>query len=251
MTSLSSPLNATVLVVDDETDLMHLVRYNLQKEGLNVLCASDAASAKKLIQQQRPDLMILDWMMPDQSGLELCRQLKSQPETASIPVIMLTARSAEGDRIAGFESGAEDYVVKPFSPKELVLRVKALLNRTQKEGGGSTPWDGPLMIGPIAIYPAEYRVTVDGSPIQLTQIEFDILKSLAMAPNRVHSREQILTAVWQEDAELVLDRTVDAHVKRLRGKLGSARDLLETVRGVGYRLVHVSDLASLSSASPA
>lgn len=242
MTATSLPINATVLVVDDETDLMHLVRYNLQKEGLTVLCANDATSAKKLIQQQRPDLMILDWMMPDQSGLELCRQLKSQPETAAIPVIMLTARSAEGDRIAGFESGAEDYVVKPFSPKELVLRVKALLNRTQKEG--ATPWDGPLMIGPIAIYPAEYRVTVDGTPLQLTQIEFDILKTLASAPNRVLSREQILTAVWQEDAELVLDRTVDAHVKRLRGKLASARDLLETVRGVGYRLVHVNDLSA-------
>ncbi|MFN8615087.1 MAG: response regulator transcription factor [Vampirovibrionales bacterium] len=242
---MSNPIPTPhILVVDDETDLMHLVRYNLQKEGFTVFCASDAAQAKQLLAQHAVHLVVLDWMMPDQSGLDLCRELKANPETKPIPVIMLTARSAEGDRIAGFESGAEDYVVKPFSPKELVLRVKALLGRTLTSSQIAA--ETPIIVGPITIYPAEYRVTVYESPVALTQIEFDILKTLALAPNRVLSREQILSAVWEDDAELILDRTVDAHVKRLRGKLAEGRTLLETVRGVGYRL---TSAASLSEAA--
>lgn len=235
-------LPATILVVDDEADLLRLVRYNLLKEGFTVLCAEDGAQAYQLLADNTPDLMILDLMLPDKSGVELCTELKTQAETAKIPIIMLTARSSEQDRIHGFEAGAEDYVVKPFSPKELVLRVKALLIRTRQDAVGKDEGDTqgaltPVSIGPLTLYPNDYRVLVNQQAIPLTQLEFDILQLLVLGPNRVHSREQILEAVWADEAELVLDRTVDAHMKRLRGKLGPhARDLIETVRGVGYRM---------------
>lgn len=231
-------LPATILVVDDEADLLRLVRYNLLKEGFTVVCAEDGNAVYQQLSETTPDLMILDLMLPDKSGVSLCQELKANPATAKIPIIMLTARSSEQDRVNGFEAGAEDYVVKPFSPKELILRVKALLTRTRQEAvNHSVAPEATLTLGPITLIPNEYQAFVAGEPVHLTQIEFDILQLLAEAPNRVLSREKILNAVWADEAELVLDRTVDAHVKRLRGKLGEqARDLIETVRGVGYRL---------------
>lgn len=232
-------LPATVLIVDDEADLLRLVRYNLLKEGFTVVCAEDGAEAYQKLKDVTPDLMILDLMLPDKSGINLCKELKTSPDTAHIPIIMLTARSSEQDRVNGFEAGAEDYVVKPFSPKELVLRAKALLIRTRQEAVGKqqNAAEKPIEVGPICLIPDQYQVTVDGQSVALTQIEFDILQLLVSSPNRVHSREKILQGVWADEAELILDRTVDAHVKRLRGKLGpNARDLIETVRGVGYRL---------------
>lgn len=229
---------STILVVDDEHDLVNLVRYNLEKEGYEVICAYDGTSASQLAWEKHPDLIVLDLMLPDRSGYDICKEIKGHEKTRSIPVIMLTARSSERDRITGFESGAEDYVVKPFSPKELVLRVKAMLGRTKP----STP--NVIEVNQIVIFPEEYRVMVSGEEISLTQIEYSILLNLAKYPNVVKTREQILDDVWQEEATDVLDRTVDAHVKRLRSKLGDARDCLETVRGVGYRLTTKNAMAS-------
>jgi two-component system phosphate regulon response regulator PhoB len=221
-----------ILVVDDEKDLVNLVRYNLDKEGFDVICAYDGSSVSDMVRSQHPNLIILDLMLPDRSGYDICKDLKADPGTRSIPIIMLTARSSEYNRVTGFECGVEDYVTKPFSPKELVLRVKAMLARTTAR---FTP--SPLIrIGPIRIHPEEYRVFVQDQEVALTQTEFQILMTLAEQPNRVKTREQILETVWQDEAETVLDRTVDAQVKRLRAKLGDARNLIETVRGMGYRL---------------
>ncbi|MBK8189733.1 MAG: response regulator transcription factor [Vampirovibrionales bacterium] len=231
-------MKPTILIVEDEPDLVNLLRYNLQKEGYDVVYALNGKIALELAWDKRPDLIILDLMLPDRSGIDVCREIKSHEALARTPIIMLTARSSEIDRISGFEAGAEDYVVKPFSPKELLWRVRAMLGRTRP----TTP--ETLLFGPMAIYPGEYRVTVDGVEAPLTSLEFQILLVLAQYPNVVKTREQILQSVWQEEAVEVLDRTVDAHVKRLRSKLGAARDAVETVRGVGYRLTTTSSAAS-------
>jgi len=237
-----------ILVVDDEQDLVNLVRYNLQKEGYDVLCAYEGASVVDLVWSRKPALIILDLMLPDRSGVDICREIKSNPQIKAIPIIMLTARSSEEDRVRGFEAGAEDYVVKPFSPKELTLRVKAMLARTLP------PSPDVLQVGPLTIWPNEYRVSVkplsimgNGTTalaskpateeVHLTQSEFQLLLLLAKHPNVVKTREQLLAELWQDEAEVVLDRAVDAQIKRLRAKLGSARDTIETVRGVGYRMV--------------
>lgn len=225
-------MKPTILVVDDEHDLVNLVRYNLQKEGYDVLCAYDGSTALELVWSKRPDLIVLDLMLPDKSGFDICRQIKAEETYRKIPIIMLTARSSEHDRVSGFEAGAEDYVVKPFSPKELVLRVKAMLGRTRQ----SLP--NIVAIGRMTIYPEEFRVFIDNQEVPLTHIEFKILLALARHPNVVKTREQLLEDVWKEGATQILDRAVDAHVKRLRAKLGEERDCIETVRGVGYRLTH-------------
>ncbi len=234
-------MSSTILVVDDEQDLVNLVCYNLKKEGYEVICAYNGTSALELTWEKQPDLIILDLMLPDRSGVDLCREIKGDEKMKKIPIIMLTARSSESDRISGFEAGAEDYVVKPFSPKELTLRVKAMLGRTKAEIPDT------LELGHLTIMPREYRVLVADEEITLTHIEFKILTVLASFPNVVKTREQILEAVWKEDAEEILDRTVDAHVKRLRGKLGIARDAIETVRGIGYRLNHKPTSAPTTS----
>jgi len=237
-----------ILVVDDERDLVNLLRYNLEKAGFLVSSAFEGSTVLPLAIKELPNLIILDLMLPDRSGYDICRDLKTQELTRDIPIIMLTARSSEYNRITGFECGVDDYVIKPFSPKELVLRVKALLARSgayqeRKQSSHQsilkasqvterTVWQ----FGPLSIDAEEFRVFVDGHEVNLTQTEFEILKTLAEAPNRVKTREQILELVWQDEAETVLDRTVDAQVKRLRGKLGNARDMIETVRGIGYRL---------------
>ncbi|WP_373531141.1 response regulator [Vampirovibrio sp.] len=229
-------MTSRILVVDDEKDLVNLVRYNLEKNGLQVESAFNGSSVLPLVESFNPHLIILDLMLPDRSGYDICRDLKSNPETRPIPIIMLTARSSEYNRVTGFECGVEDYVIKPFSPKELVLRVKAILARTA--GGASQTLEAlqSLQLGKLRIFPEEYRVLVDHQEVSLTHTEFKILMALANQPNRVKTREQMLTAVWQEEAESVMDRTVDAQVKRLRAKLGTARDMVETVRGLGYRL---------------
>lgn len=220
-----------ILVVDDEQDLVNLVRYNLQKEGYDVLCAYQGSSVLEMVWAKKPALIILDLMLPDRSGVDICREIKSHPQMKTIPIIMLTARSSEDDRIRGFEAGAEDYVVKPFSPKELVLRVKAMLARTQPEK------EDVLELGMIRIWPDQYKVQVKAADVQLTQSEFRMLLTLARQPNMVKTRERLLREAWEDTGEEVLDRAVDAQIKRLRAKLGDARDCIETVRGVGYRLV--------------
>jgi two-component system phosphate regulon response regulator PhoB len=229
-------MKTRILVVDDEKDLVNLLRYNLEKEGFEVDCAYNGSSVQANVQASMPDLIILDLMLPDRSGYDICRDLKADAATRGIPIIMLTARSSEYNRVTGFECGVEDYVIKPFSPRELMLRVKAILARTAEQRTRVEGDSKQMVLGRLSISPEEYRVLVDAQEVSLTHTEFKILMALAAQPNRVKTREQLLLEVWQDEAETVLDRTVDAQVKRLRAKLGQARDMVETVRGLGYRL---------------
>jgi len=223
-----------ILVVEDETDLAELVSFNLKQEGYGVAVAADGASALAEARRQPPDLILLDLMLPDLSGIEVCRRLRAEAATASVPIIMVTARGEEIDRVLGFEVGADDYVVKPFSPRELVLRVGAVLRR------GTTPLatDEPgetFDIGRMRIDVPRHEVCVDGEPVPLTALEFKLLLDLAHGRGRVQTRDSLLERVWGY-APGIETRTVDTHVKRLREKLGAAARYIETVRGVGYRM---------------
>jgi len=220
-----------VVVVEDERDLLKLVAYNLRQAGFAVEAVSSGEDALGAIERERPDLLILDLMLPGVSGLEVCRRLKSNAETRDIPVVILTARGHEMDRIAGFELGADDYVTKPFSVRELVLRVGAILRRA--EGHAESDGDA-LAAGPIRVDRTAHRVTVDGTEVALTPIEFKLLATLLSRRGRLQSRETLLRDVWDLPKD-VATRTVDAHMKRLREKLGPAGEMIETVRGFGYR----------------
>jgi len=237
---MNSHLTPRVLVVDDEKDLVRLVKYNLEQEGYAVFCAFNGAEALDLAWTKQPDVIVLDLMLPDASGFRLCQEIKAilNPDRPNNPVriLMLTARSAEADRIEGFESGTDDYVVKPFSPRELVLRVKALLDRNKQETTAAQNSSSALEIGAIRVDAKAHRAWVAEEELKLTPIEFKILWVLAQHLNAVRTREQLLKQVWENGGDEILDRTVDAHVKRLRSKLGVAREQLETVRGIGYRL---------------
>ncbi len=222
---------AHVLIVDDEADLAGLVEFNLRAAGLETSVASNGDSALKLAKAKTPDLVLLDLMLPDISGKEVCRRFRADPQLREVPVIMLTARGDEPDRVAGFEAGADDYVTKPFSVRELVLRVHAVLKR-----GGAKSDDASLQSGPLKLDLTAHRFYVDGSEVELTALEFKLLHHLMSRSGRVQTREQLLSDVWgimspQET------RTVDTHVMRLREKLGSGRERVETVRGVGYRML--------------
>jgi len=220
-----------ILVIEDENDLQQLLDYNLRQAGHEVLAALRAEEGLRLARERQPDLIVLDLMLPDLPGTELCKALKRDAGTRDIPVLMLTAKGEEIDRVLGFELGAEDYVVKPFSVRELALRIHALLARrrsTTGEGGA------PLGFGVLRIDEAARRVWIEGREIELTPIEFKLLITLATRRNRVQTRSALLDEVWGIDAELTT-RTVDTHVKRLREKLGPARDYIRTVRGAGYR----------------
>ena len=223
----------SVLLVDDERDLLSLVDFNLRAAGFDTLLATTGEQAILQLRRRVPDIILLDLMLPDMSGTELCRQIKADPRTRHVPVVMLTAKGDELDRVVGFEVGADDYVTKPFSVRELVLRLKAMARRA---GGGRAAERPPEAIGPIRVDVDAHRAFVDGAEIQLTPLEFRLLTTLMARLGRVQSREQLLEDVWEMSSE-VETRTVDTHVKRLREKLGSGRDLLETVRGIGYRLV--------------
>ena len=226
---------ASVLIVDDEKDLASLLEFNLRQAGYETACALSGTEALTQARRRIPDLVLLDLMLPDLSGTEVCRQLKGDPRTSHVPVVMLTARGEELDRVVGFELGADDYVVKPFSMRELVLRVRAVLRRS----GG--PKDRPPeTVGSIRVDTEAHRCWVAGEEVTLTPLEFKLLTTFMSRLGRVQSRERLLSDVWEMSSELET-RTVDTHVKRLREKLGPARDLLETVRGVGYRLVDPSD----------
>ena len=220
-----------VLIVDDEKDLVDLVRYHLEKEGFQCLQASDGLTALRLAREQRPGLLILDLMLPGLDGLEICRQLRRDPMTASLPIIMLTAKAAEVDRVVGLEVGADDYIVKPFSPRELVARVKAVLRRMQASRALPTRQAGTLEVDE-----ARHQARVGGTPVPLTAREFDLLCALMRVNGRVLSREQLLEAVWgYPDASEVESRTVDVHIQRLREKLTAEAGRIVTVKGVGYR----------------
>jgi two-component system, OmpR family, phosphate regulon response regulator PhoB len=227
----------SVLVVDDEQDLLSVLDFNLRSGGFETLLATTGEQALAHLRRRVPDLVLLDLMLPDLSGTELCARIKSDPRTKHVPVVMLTAKGEEIDRVVGFEVGADDYVTKPFSVRELVLRVRAVLRRSR---GGRAEERPPESVGPLRVDLDAHRAFVGGAEIQLTPLEFKLLTTLMARLGRVQSREQLLEDVWEMSSELET-RTVDTHVKRLREKLGSGRDLLETVRGIGYRLVDPSD----------
>lgn len=222
-----------ILVVDDERDIAEVLRHVLAQEGFRVTTAPDGRSALDAARRDRPDLIILDLMLPEVPGLEVLKMLRSGEGTRSIPVLLLTARREEVDRVLGFELGADDYVTKPFSPREVVLRVRAHLKRLAAARSG--PETGKLETGPIVVDLETHEVRVEGEQVHLTITEFRLLADLVNARGRVRTREALLSEVWGYDSE-VLSRTVDTHVRRLRGKLGPAADWLETVRGVGYRI---------------
>ena len=221
-----------MLIVDDERDLAQLLDFNLRQAGHDARIAGNGAEALRMAQTNRPDLVILDLMLPDMSGIDVCRQLKLLPQTRDVPVVMLTARGEETDRVKGLETGADDYVVKPFSVRELILRVGAVLRRSSRVSSGSPD----LSVGLIRMEPGTHRCFVAEQEVHLTLLEFRLLHHLMSRPGRVQSREQLLEEVWGLSSALET-RTIDTHVMRLREKLGAARGYVETVRGIGYRLI--------------
>jgi len=224
-------MSATVLIVDDEKDLVELVRYHLEKDGLTCLEARDGETALQLARARIPDLIVLDLMLPGVDGLEVCRKLRKDPKTASIAIIMLTAKVEEVDRIVGLEMGADDYIVKPFSPRELVARVKAVLRR-----GLGQEIPTRKRVGRLEVDEGKHQVLVAGVVVELTVKEFDLLCALMNANGRVLNRDQIMEAVWEySNAMDIESRTVDVHIQRLREKLGEEHKRVVTVKGVGYR----------------
>jgi two-component system phosphate regulon response regulator PhoB len=226
----------TILVVDDEREILELVKYNLDKEGFTTVCVASGEDALPAARTKMPDLIVLDLMLPGLDGLEVCRRLKGDAKTRSIPILMLTAKDSEADIVSGLELGAGDYVTKPFSPRVLVARIKALLRR----GDEQTDGEASIRIKDLAIHPARYQVLVAGSPVELTATEFRILLFLAKRPGWVFTRQQIVDAAQGDDVfvndRFVTDRSVDVHIVSLRRKLGPCGAYIETVRGVGYRL---------------
>jgi two-component system, OmpR family, phosphate regulon response regulator PhoB len=227
-----------VLIVEDEVDLVTLLQYNLEKEGFRTINATDGKEALLLAQEQRPSLMLLDWMLPEISGIEVCRQLRRNVETQSISIIMLTARSDESDKVRGLNSGADDYLAKPFSPSELVARIQAILRRANPGMN-----DEVLQYGDIVVDLAAHRVRRNGRNIHLGPTEFRLLRHFMQHPGRVFSREQLLDSVWGNDV-FVEARTVDVHIRRLRKVLNNENeaDLIRTVRSAGYALDAGNDL---------
>ena len=220
----------TVLIVEDERDVAELVAYNLKKNGYNAVTARDGITALQKARQLLPTLIILDLMLPQLEGTEVCKQLKADPKTAGIPIIMLTAKAEEVDRVLGLELGADDYVTKPFSPRELVARVKTVLRRTK----GEVASPEILKHGDLTVDMGKHEATLKGKVIELTATEFKLLVTLMQRRNRVQTRDRLLADVWSYESDMDT-RTVDTHVRRLREKLGKSADAIETVRGVGYR----------------
>ncbi|WP_439533812.1 phosphate regulon transcriptional regulator PhoB [Polymorphobacter sp.] len=225
-----------ILLVEDDPHLVELISYNLEKENFDVIRTGDGEEALVLAQEEKPDLVILDWMIANLSGIEVCRRLRRAPATANLPIVMLTARVEEADRIRGLETGADDYVTKPFSPRELVARIRALLRRLRPAlSGGNLDYAG------ISMDTASHKVTRDGQPVQLGPTEFRLLRHFLEHPGRVFSREQLLDSVWGRDV-YVEQRTVDVHIRRLRKAVNATAggeelpDVIRTVRSAGYAL---------------
>lgn len=228
----ANTLQPNILIVEDEAALVELLTYNLEKAGFQTTVARDGEEAMLAVAEAKPDLVLLDWMLPYVSGIEICRRLRRNPETRDLPVILLTARGEEGDRIRGLESGADDYVVKPFSPTELIARVRAVMRRTRPAFDKDT-----LTYADIVMDLGSHRVSRGGRAIDLGPTEFRLLQFLLEHPGRVFDREQLLDGVWGQEA-YIEPRTVDVHIRRLRKamNLPGAPDLIRTVRSAGYAL---------------
>jgi two-component system, OmpR family, phosphate regulon response regulator PhoB len=221
----------TILIVEDERDVVDLLTLSLRKAGgFIVATAADGVSGLQKARTEKPDFLILDLMLPKMPGLEICKILKSDPTTRQIPIMMLTAKAEEIDRIVGLEFGADDYVTKPFSPREVVLRIRAIMRR-----GDAKQEEEHLTAGSIVIDPARHEVSVNGKRVSLTSLEFKLLRTLMQRRGRVQARDRLLNDVWGYES-IIDTRTVDTHVRRLRKKLGKAADVIESVRGFGYRL---------------
>jgi len=220
----------SILIVDDEQDVVDLLAYNLQKAGYKTSTARDGRVALQKARDEYPALVILDLMLPQIDGTEVCKQLKSDSKTANIPILMLTAKGEEVDRVVGLELGADDYVTKPFSPREIALRIKKILGRSR----GATASSEVIRFGDLVVDTAKHEATLKGKAIELTATEFKLLAMLMERRGRVQTRDRLLTDVWGYEGD-VDTRTVDTHVRRLREKLGRVADYIETVRGVGYR----------------
>ena len=225
-------MNPLILVVEDEAALVTLLRYNLEREGFRVAAAADGEEALLLAREEKPDLVLLDWMLPLLSGIEVCRQLRRMTETRGVPIIMLTARGEEGDKLRGLDSGADDYITKPFSPSELVARIRAVMRRTRPAVNGEV-----LHYDDLVMDLASHRVRRKGRDVHLGPTEFRLLRHLLEHQGRVFSREQLLDVVWGQDV-YVEPRTVDVHIRRLRKALNADEesDLIRTVRSAGYAL---------------
>lgn len=223
-------MTESVLVVEDEPAIRELIGFACETAGYCVFRAGSVTEARKVLEAERPDIILLDWMLPDQSGLSWLEQLKREEKNAGIPVIMLTARGTESDKVAGLDAGADDYVVKPFSPRELIARLRAVLRR------GAAEAEKTIVCGPVALNESRFSAKVNGVDVRLGVIEFKMLCVLAANPGRVYSRAQLLERVW-DDAAGFDERTVDVHVLRLRKQLAgtAAADIVDTVRGLGYR----------------
>lgn len=228
---MSTVTRERILVIEDERDLQELIRFNLSRDGYRVTCASDGREAIQLIKTSRPQLIVLDLLLPEIDGFQICKYLKSEPDTRDIPVIMVTAKSEEADIVAGLEVGADDYLPKPFSPRVLVARIRALLRRKAAQ---EISGEEPISIHELHIHPGRFQLLADGETIQLSFTEFKILLTLARQPGWVFSRYQIVNAVRGDDV-VVTDRSVDVHIANLRRKLGEFGRYIQTVRGVGYR----------------
>lgn len=224
-------MGARILVVEDEPAVQELMRYTLEQAGMEAFTALSAEDAVTMLHDELPDAVLIDWMLPNKSGLALARELRDTARTAELPLIFVTARGEEADRVKGLDQGADDYVVKPFSPRELVARIQAVLRRRAPHAS-----DAALAVGAIALNPVSHEVTVNGKPVTLGPTEFRLLHFLLAHPERVYSRTQLLDQVWG-DHVFIEERTVDVHVRRLRMALGDEGEtLIKTVRGAGYKL---------------
>jgi len=222
----------SILIIEDEPAIQELVAYTCSSQGYAVRRADSVRAGREAIDRELPDLVLLDWMLPDKSGIELLRDLRSQERTRVVPVIMLTAKGNEADKVVGLDTGADDYVVKPFSPRELVARIRAVFRRRAPEHSGET-----LSYGSLTLDPDQHEIQVDGKPVRIGLAEFKLLRFLISHPDRVFSRTQLLDNVWG-DHVFIEERTIDVHVLRLRKALAplGAQHLIQTVRGLGYRL---------------
>lgn len=228
---MESAPGKSILIVEDEPDVVELIGLSLRKAGgFVIFTADDGVAGLNKARKEKPDFIILDLMLPKMPGLEVCKILKSDPATRGIPILMLTAKAEEIDRIVGLEFGADDYVTKPFSPREVVLRVQAILRR-----GEPRSEEEQLAAGPIRIDPVRHQVSINGKRVDLTSLEFKLLRTLIQRRGRVQARDRLLNDVWGYES-IIDTRTVDTHIRRLREKLGKAGDIVETVRGFGYRL---------------